>query len=106
MKLNPGLAFVLGDGEQRELIVMSQVRRQTVAVDVGEPFPFGGVGVASSGVFALKMLELAVNVVSIAWKERKLLVLNGEIVRFLQRSLIYLNINFCILAFLAIISSI
>lgn len=52
---------------------MSQVRRQTVAVDVGEPFPFGGVGVASSGVFALKMLELAVNVVSIAWKERKLL---------------------------------
>lgn len=73
MKLNPGLAFVLGDGEQRKLIVMSQVRRQTVAVDVGEPFPFGGVGVASSGVFALKMLELAVNVVSIAWKERKLL---------------------------------
>lgn len=37
---------------------MSDIACQTIAVDVGRPFEFGGVGVAGADVAGLELLEL------------------------------------------------
>lgn len=45
---------------------MSKERCIGISVLVGHPFPFAGVGMSCANILGLKMLQLAVDVVSIA----------------------------------------
>lgn len=58
-------ALVLGHGEIVEQVKMSHVRAVRVPVLVDQPFPLAGVGVPRADVLGLKMLQLAVDVVSV-----------------------------------------
>jgi len=59
------LALVLGDGQVVEEVCVAQVGGVGVAVLVGQPFPFGCVGVACADVLGLEMLQLRVDIVAI-----------------------------------------
>lgn len=66
IKSYAGFAFVLDDREIIRHIVVAHVAGQGVPLLIGQPFVLGGVCMSSPDVFALQVLQLAVNVVSIA----------------------------------------
>lgn len=65
VEADTGFALVLSDGEVVEQVKMSHVGAVRVSVLVHQPFPLAGVGVPCADVLGLKMLQLAVDVVSV-----------------------------------------
>lgn len=60
-----GLALVLADGKVIGHVVVAHIAGQGVSLLVGQPLVLGGVCMSCTDVLALKMLQLAVDVVPV-----------------------------------------
>lgn len=67
----PGFAFIFADRKIVGHIVVAHIAGQRVSLLVGQPLVLGSICMTCSDVFALQVLQLAVNVVAVAHPEKQ-----------------------------------